>query len=113
MRNSTLIKQLFTRLGYKVRVNTGTGKGRWICAWIPCRRGRMTLQYDQPEFPLDLRIACLKIVYPNSPTCWSGNAGNVRNYMIAMVESEWITFLNTYTPPQPSSTMARIMAVVP
>lgn len=96
MKVSTQIKQFFAKLGYKVRVRTGTGKSRWISAWIPCDNSpenRFKLVYTQPEFPLDLRIECLKIVYPNSPTLWTGYAGNIRSYDIAMQEPDWVKLL--------------------
>jgi hypothetical protein len=103
MKLSTQIKQFFAKMGLKVRVRTGTGKGRWLSAWIPCDNSpenRHKLVYTQPPFPLDLRVACLKLVYPDSPTCWSGNAGNVRSYDIALHDTEWQTILATYTRPQ-------------
>ena len=113
MRKSTLIKQFFARLGYKVRVNTGTGRGHWINAWIPCKKNCYKLEYDQPALPLDLRIECLKIIYPTNPNLWDGCAGNVRHYDISMHESEWDILLATYNPPKQASTMARIAAVIP
>ena len=99
MRLSTQIKQFFAKLGYKVRVRTGLGKGKWLNAWIPSEPGGHVLVYTQPAFPLELRIECLKIIYPNSPTCWSGNAGNVRGYDIAMHEREWVQILSEYKGP--------------
>jgi hypothetical protein len=100
MKLSTQIKQFFAKMGLKVRVRTGTGKGRWLSAWIPSEPGGHELVYKQPPFPLDLRIQCLKVIYPNIPSCWSGNAGNIRFYDIAMHEGEWQTILATYKPTE-------------
>ena len=90
MKTATEIKHFFRdKLGIKgIRVRTGTGKGLWQGAW---------LKFEDPQtIPLDFRIFCLKMIYPNSPSCWSGNAGNVRSHGIDMHQREWEQALATW-----------------
>lgn len=83
MKTAIELKHFFRdRLGIKgIRVKTSSGKGQWQQVW---------LSYTDPQtIPLDFRVACLKMIYPNSPSCWSGNAGNVSGHSISMHQREW------------------------
>ena len=95
------IKKFFAKLGNKVRVRTGTGKGQWIGVWIPCDKGNIhQLVYSVPPFALDLRVACLKIIYGDDcQFAGSGNAGNVRNYDISMTLPQWERLIASYPTP--------------
>jgi hypothetical protein len=83
MKTATELKHFFRdKLGVKgVRVRTMPGRGLWQAVW---------LSYSDPQtIPLAFRIMCLKIVYPNSPSCWSGTAGNVSGHSISLHQHEW------------------------
>lgn len=95
MKTTNEIKQFFKgKFGIKVRANTSAGKARWQGVWIKSEPGKWNepLKYTQ-AFPLEFRISCLKVIYPNSPDCWSGSAGNVSAYSIAMLPDEWETVI--------------------
>lgn len=94
--NGKQIKNYLKSKGHAtVRVHTGTGKSKWLTAWIPSDKGNpMVLQYSAAPFSLELRQQCLRIVYPNTPELSSrtGNTGNIELYSISMTQAQWAAF---------------------
>jgi len=88
---SAEIKRYLKGLGVTARVRSGTGKGHWIGAWVPCNKSNLhTLTYSLPPFPLDFSQKCLRIIYgADCSFADGGNAGNVRPYDVSMSEAEW------------------------
>lgn len=80
----------------QVSVRSSSGLGQWINFRIrpnPSTDYRAPLTYPV-SIPLEERIRALKIIYPNSPDCWSGSAGNIEEHSMAMSSSQWEKFLN-------------------
>ena len=89
---SSEIKQYFKKLGIPVRVRTVACKHPFAQIWIESEKtagfgGPIIYKY---EFPLELRVKLLKIIYgENFEWCERGNAGNVRPNSISVNENEW------------------------
>lgn len=94
MSNASAIKSYFRKLNIPVRVRTGVSKHPFICAWIQSENNPRELIYKY-DFPMDLRVKALKIVYgADCKFAERGDAGNVNAHSISMHEKEWIELLN-------------------
>jgi len=79
------IKEWARRHGIKpsqIGIHSSAGKAGYINVVVKHENRHL-------EFPLEERVKALKIIYPNNPNCWSGSAGNIHSYMMAMVPQQW------------------------
>ena len=91
------IKDFFkNRHGLKlVRVRSNTS---FVQAWIqsePSTNYRDPLVFKE-QFPLDVRVKALEIIYPNSPISTNGNAGNINGHSMSMHRDQWEKLISLY-----------------
>lgn len=93
MKSTNEIKKwLKENLGVISKGNTSSGKSQWQSFHVPCDHlpNPHVLQYSLPEFPVEFRRLCLRVIYGDKFEIHSlACAGNVGRYSVAMMPAQW------------------------